>query len=663
MHRSVMLASVIIALSACDTSPSNNTPTHHPSADNAGFTAATEATRQHQQAVRAALDLQQQDDWQQARRGQLASADDFSAHLPSGERIWDRAAYQFISGEAPDSVNPSLWRQAGLNNLSGLFEVVPGIYQLRGMDLANMTLIEGKQGWIVVDPLTSAETAQAAFELAMQHLPQRPISAVLFTHSHIDHFGGINGLFPQFALSNDIPIVAPHGFMHEATIENIVAGSAMSRRASFMYGKQLPRTTRGHIGSGLGKSPAFGHFGIIEPSHSIDDSTEAMIIDGVTFEFQYTPDSEAPAEMTFYLPEYNAFCGAELVSRTQHNLYTLRGAKVRDALKWNGYIEQARQRFSQAHVYFGSHHWPIWGKDAIQQFLIGQRDTYKFIHDQSVRLMNNGATADEIAQQLQLPQSLAQQFSNRGYYGTVKHNAKAVYQFYMGWYNGNPAHLDPIPRVEAASRYVALAGGDEAVLQNAQQAFEQGDYRWAAELLNHLVFAQPGHQEAKQWLARSYDQLGYQAESGPWRDAYLTGAYELRHGASQKNLDLRQMKSVFLHTPVSHFFTSMATRLKAEEADDTNLAVAIHFSDLQQSYRLWIENSVLHHQPIDEANDVDARLTLSHALFIDLLIGNAGIKDVLLSDDIHSDGNHWDLIKFFSLFEKPNQHFAIVTPE
>ena len=636
-------------LSACDSSPNTL----------AGDGASASTVAANQQLAQQ-LPLTDQRDFEQAHRGFIAKPETLEVRNDKGEVIWRMADYDFVQGDAPASVNPSLWRQAKLNNIHGLFKVQDGIYQLRGFDLSNMTLIEGDSGWIVVDPLTAKETAQFAMDFAMQHLPQKPVSAVLFTHSHIDHFGGVLGLIDR-AANNDIPVIAPHGFLEEATSENIIAGPAMTRRASYMYGRELVRNAQGHVGSGLGKGPAFGTFGIIEPNVLIDQTGHEMTIDGVPFIFQYTPESEAPAEMTFYLPQHKAFCGAELVSRNMHNLYTLRGAKVRDARKWSAYIDQARELFADADSYFASHHWPIWGQQQIQAFLSGQRDTYKYIHDQTVRHLNNGLTAGEIAARLQLPDSLAQNFSNRGYYGTLKHNSRAVYQGYMGWYDGNPAHLDPLPESETASRYVQLAGGSLALFRQAETAFQQGDYRWAAELLNHLVFADPGHSSGRQLLARSYQQLGFQAESGPWRDVYLSAAQELLQGVSDNAIDISKMKDVLMQSPVSNFFDSMSVRLKAEQADEFQ-SLVIHFTDLNESHYLWIENAVLHHRPVRASDSSELRLNVSHELFVDMLLGSAGLKQTLLSDELSVDGSVLELIRFFTLFEKPETNFNLVTP-
>jgi alkyl sulfatase BDS1-like metallo-beta-lactamase superfamily hydrolase len=637
-----------------------------------GNTEPSSFTLAAQQDVLEQLPLADQQDFKDANRGLIASLSPLkTASLRESETfVWDRPAYDFIKGDAPNSVNPSLWRQAKLNNINGLFEVTNGVYQLRGFDLSNMTLIRGKNGWIIVDPLTAKETAATAFQFAMQQFAARGdneqrISAIIFTHSHIDHFGGVLGILSADDIQRlNIPVVAPLGFMEEATSENMIAGTAMSRRAVFMYGKNLPRNERGHVDSGLGKGPAFGEFSIVAPNTLVGKTVTELTLDGVNFQFQYTPESEAPAEFTFYLPQLKAFCGGEVVSRNMHNLYTLRGAKVRDALKWSGYIEEMRQLYDGADIYFASHHWPMWGRDRIQEFLKQQRDTYKYIHDQTVRLMNKGKTPGDIAEELQLPESLAQAFSSRGYYGTVKHNARAVYQGYLGWYDANPAHLDPLPNIERAKSYVALAGGADKLIAEARRAMDKGNYRWASELLNHLVFAQPDNALAKELLAANYDQLGYQAESGPWRDVYLTGALELRHGTPEKGINIATMKDMLLLTPIENFFDSMAVRLKAEDATDKDWHIRLHFTDLKETYLLWLENSVLHHaKETNSESDVNATLNLTHPLFASMLTGEAGLKDTLFSDDLSVDGSRIDLVRFFSLFEKPATSFAIVTPE
>ncbi len=609
------------------------------------------------------LPLDDQQDFADATRGLIASQKPLQVKNADGKVLWDMEKYAFIDGAAPDSVNPSLWRQAKLNNIHGLFEVTPGIYQLRGFDLANITLIQGKTGWILVDPLTTAPTARNALAFAREQLGDQKISAIIFTHSHIDHFGGIDGVLSD-SEREQLQVIAPEGFMEEASSENILAGPTMQRRAQYMYGSRLERSATGHVDTGLGKQPPFGgDIGILAPTHIVSQTGQTLTVDGVEIVFQYTPASEAPAEMTFYIPQLKAFGGAEVVSHTLHNLYTLRGAKVRDALKWSGYIDEAITLFGQeAEVYFGSHHWPIWGKERINDFLKSQRDSYKYIHDQTLRMANAGYTPKEIAAELKLPSTLAKNFANRDYYGTVSHNAKAVYQAYFGWYDGNPANLNPLPPAEAGAAYVEAIGGADKVLNIAQQSFDKGQYRWTAELLNHLVFAQPDNQSARELLAKTYDQLGYQAESGPWRDVYLTGAYELRNGPPTKVTNLGEIARLLEETPLPLFFASMAASLNGPRADGKQLLVNFNFTDLKENHVLQVENAVLHHRIAAPVAGADATVNLTKPLFLKLVTGGAGLKDTLLSDELSIEGSRLSLLEFFQLLDKPQGNFNIIEP-
>jgi alkyl sulfatase BDS1-like metallo-beta-lactamase superfamily hydrolase len=599
-------------------------------ADTQGHSAPSSFTVDINRNVSRALPISDQQDFEDARRGFIATGKDVVVIDAGGAEVWNLPAYDFIQGDAPASVNPSLWRQASLNKINGLFKVTDRVFQVRGYDLSNMSIIEGDTGWIIVDPLTSQETAAAALALAQEHLGVKPIVAVIFTHSHIDHFGGVFGVISEEQYrAGEVRIIAPEGFMDEATSENIIAGIAMGRRAIYMYGRDLARSKRGHVGSGLGKGPAFGTFGIIEPTEIIDSTPQEKTIDGLRFVFQNAPASEAPAELTFGLPELGAYCGAEVATRTMHNLYTLRGTKIRDALKWSGYIDEMMNLAARADVYFASHHWPVWGQARINAYMEQQRDTYKFIHDQTVRMFNNGLTPREIAEQLELPESLERGFANRGYYGTVKHNAKAVYQGYLGWYDANPANLDSLPPVEAGRRYVELAGGAEALLDKARAAYDEGEYRWAAELLNHLVFAQSDNASAKALLANTYDQLGYQAESGPWRDVYLAAAYELRHGVPDQMVDMATMTDVLKRTPMDKFFQSMSVRLDAEKAKGVEMAVAINLIDLDQTYLLSVKNSVMRHRQAQQPVESNASLQLTRDLFVRMLTGDVDLRETL----------------------------------
>jgi len=633
------------------------------SMDDHGFSVPTKQTADLNAAVEKDLPLNDDQDFEDARRGFIASDPHLKVESPDTGIIWDQTAYTFMEGKAPPSANPSLWRQARLNNIHGLFKVTDGVYQLRGFDLANMTLIEGKNGWIVVDPLTSKETAARAWAFALEYLPQKPIAAIIFTHSHIDHFGGSTGILsPEEATASNTRIIAPDGFMEEAVSENIIAGIAMSRRALYMYGSRLPRSERGHIGTGLGKEPAMGSISILAPTEIITRTPEEKVIDGVRFVFQNVPASEAPAELTFYLPDLKTFCGAEIASHCLHNLYTLRGTKVRDALKWSGYIDEAIKLFSEADIFFGVHHWPIWGNERVVDFLKKQRDVYKYIHDQTVRMANAGMTPREISAELEFPESMQTTFANRGYYGTLSHNAKAVYQFYFGWYDGNPAHLNPLPPLESAARYIAFMGGADSVLAKAQDSFDKGEYRWTAEVLNHLVFTEPDNKQARDLLARTYDQLGYVAESGPWRDVYLTGAYELRHGGPEKGLDISAAMELLQQTPISNLLDSMSVRLNGPAADGKNLMINLIFTDLDQSYVLHLENAVLHHKISPPDARANATLEITQEMFLNMATNTADIEDFLFSDDIELNGSKIDLIRFFALLDRPKGTFNIVTP-
>ncbi|MEK6806708.1 MAG: alkyl sulfatase dimerization domain-containing protein [Pseudomonadota bacterium] len=649
----ILLALCAICLIACGKTQEG--------ADADGFTAPTDVTVKANTRVAEELPLADQQDFEDAQRGLIASEPELKIEGPSGI-IWDLPSYDFIKSDAPSSANPSLWRHARLNNFHGLFKVADGIYQLRGYDVSNMSIIEGKTGWIVVDPLTAKETAARATTFARQHLGNKPIVAVIYSHSHADHFGGVQGfLSVEQVPRQKVRIIAPAGFMEEATSENILVGPAMTRRSMYMYGRDLPRSVRGHIDTGVGKAVAYGNLGVLEPTEIIERTGQELTIDGVRIVFQNVPSSEAPSEMNLYLPAQKAFLGAEIVTQTLHNLYTLRGAKVRDGLKWANYIDEALHLFPDAEIYFGSHNWPVWGRERVRDYLEKQRDTYKFIHDQTLHLALQGATSNEIAEQLELPEPLRKNFASRGYYGTVSHNAKAVYQFYFGWYDANPANLNPLPPVDAGKKYVEFMGGADAVLEKAQTSFDAGDYRWTAQVLNHLVFANPDNKKASDLLARTYDQLGYQSESAPWRDVYLTGAYELRHGATKTGIDLALSLDMLRHVPAPRFLDAMAAALNAKAAEGKRLTVNLVLTDLKESYVLNVSNSVLHHHAGMDSK-ADATLSLTQDLYLKMLIGKLSLKDLLMTDDLKVQGSRIDLVRFFSLFEPADTKFNIVTP-
>jgi len=559
-----------------------------------GFAGAQTAPKPAEPAtVRANADFAATLPWadkqafEDARRGLIAG---IPGHVIAGSGpapAWNMAAYDFLSGEAPPTVNPSLWRQAQLNAISGLFKVTDGIYQLRGLDLANMTIVEGKTGLIVIDPLLTAETAKAGLELYYQHRPKRPVVAVIYSHGHADHFGGVKGVTSdEEVAAGRVRIYAPDGFMETAIAENIIAGNAMSRRAAYQFGALLPPGPMGHVDTGLGKALSRGALTLIPPTDVITAKAPNQEIDGVPIEFILAPGSEAPAEMMMYFPQQRVLDTAEVTTQHMHNVYTIRGAEVRDANKWSGYISDVRERFAgpaaRADTLIMSHHWPVYGPAGVDHFLVVQRDLYKFIHDQTVRLLNEGWTPGDIAETLKLPASLEREWTAHGYYGTLRHNARAIYQKYLGWYDANPAHLNPLPQSEEAKKQIEYMGGMDAVTAKARADYAKGEYRWVASVMSQAVFADPTNQAARQLAADALEQLGYQAEAGTWRGAYLTGAQELRKGVPKvqppSTLNADTLKAVNLEL----FFDFLGVRLNAAKAEGKRLVLNWNFTDTKQ---------------------------------------------------------------------------------
>ncbi len=604
-------------------------------------------------------------DFELVGKGFIATLED-PIHNDRNRVVYDQNAYSFIRPdmEAPDSVNPSLWRQSSLLSKGGLFKVIEGIYQVRGFDISNVTFIEGETGWIVVDPLLSQETAAAALGLVNRELGKKPVKAIIYTHSHADHFGGVRGIVDEKDVdAGKIQIYAPKGFMEEVVSENILVGNSMSRRASYMYGNLLEKSPVGDVGAGLGMTISTGLITLIPPTHTIDDGVETVTIDGVELIFQNTPGAEAPAEMLFYIPKFKALCAAENINGTMHNVYTLRGAKVRDALKWSKYINETIQLFgNRTDVIFGSHHWPRWGKESSLNYLKKQRDLYRYIHDQTVRLINHGHTAREIAEQIRLPDSLDKAFWNRGYYGTLKHNSRAVYQFYLGWYDANPANLDRLPPEEVAHRYVDAIGGMDRLMQVADLAYREGDYRWAAELLSHAVFAQPESGSAKELLANSFEQLGYQSESGPWRNFYLSGAKELRLGVAKSAAVNTVTADMIGAMSLESLFDLIAIRLNPELSEGQIFTINFVFTDSDLKATLALENSVLNHSIGVHSSEQDLLLVLSSSIFKQIVLGLSDINDSVEKGEVERQGDVSVLANLFSMLDKFDTKFNIVTP-
>jgi len=599
---------------------------------------ATSATLAAQAALLASLPAEDGVDFERARRGFIDTLPDARVETARGGVAWDLSPFDFQGGgaPAPDTVNPSLWRLAQLNLNHGLYRVTEGIYQVRGFDLSNITFVEGNEGFIVVDPLTSAEPAAAALALMRKHRGDKPVSAVIYTHSHVDHFAGVRGIVTDDDVADGrVRVIAPAGFLAEAVSENVLAGNAMGRRATYMYGALLHRGPRGHVDSGLGKAVSSGQVNLIAPTESISKTGTRLTLDGVEIVFQVTPGTEAPAEMNFFFPRHRALCMAENCTCQLHNLYTPRGAQVRDAKAWSFYIDEAIDLFAdQSEVLFASHHWPRWGKADQVAFLEKQSDLYKFIHDQTLRLANHGLTPLEIAEQVKLPPSLADEWHTRSYYGTISHNTKAVYQRYLGWFDGNPANLHKHPPEAAARRYVDAIGGADAVLAKGRAAFDAGDYRWVAELVNHLVFADPDNMEARNLQADALEQLGYQAESGPWRDFYLTGAQELRL-VRPKATTPRQGATGQLRTlPADQLLDSLSVRLNGDTIGRAQPAMLLTFTDADETFSLKVRNGVLHHRP---AKPSETAIRLSRNTLVDLVVGDrtleAAVTDGLIEGD------------------------------
>ncbi|MEV4894797.1 alkyl sulfatase dimerization domain-containing protein [Nonomuraea sp. NPDC055795] len=591
-------------------------------------------------------------DFSDAGRGFIATAAETKITGESGAVVWDLEWYAFLDGDCPDTANPSLWRQSQLCAKHGLFEVAEGIYQVRGFDLSNISFIEGESGVIVVDPLLSAECAAAALKLYREQRGDRPVTAVIYTHSHADHFGGVRGVVPEGA---DIPIIAPSGFLEHAVAENVYAGTAMNRRAIYMYGAELAKGPAGQIGAGLGQTTSTGTISLIEPNLSITETGQEETVDGVRIVFQLTPGTEAPAEMNFSLPDRRALCMAENATHNLHNILTLRGAMVRDPRVWAGYLTEAIELFAgRSDVLFASHHWPTWGTEALTTFLTQQRDLYAYLHDQTLRMLNQGYNGAEIAEMFQLPPALERSWHARGYYGSVSHNVKAIYQRYMGWFDGNPAHLWELPAEESASKHVEFMGGAQAILPKAKAAVDAGELRWAAQVLNYVVFDDPDNTDARELLAKVYDTLGHGAENGPWRNFYLQGAAELRGDKADASLDSAS-PDVARALSVEQIFDSIAIRIDGPRAWDTRLTIDCAFTDLQQTVRLRLANGVLVQTHQDDGISADLTLTLTKPQLLGMIATHS-------HDGVRSEGDPQALITLLGLLDTPDRDFNIVTP-
>jgi len=611
-----------------------------------------------------ALPFNDRADFDDANRGFIATVPDGTIPGPGGKPAWDNNQYDFLKNEqAPPTVNPSLWRQARLNAINGLFKVTDRVYQVRGLDISNMTIIEGDTGLILIDPVLTNETAKAALELYLKNRPAKPVVAVIYTHSHADHFGGGKGVITEEdAKSGKVKVIAPDRFMDYAVAENTIAGNAMGRRAQYQFGSALPVGERGQIDTGLGKALARGTASLIPPNDLIKQTYETRTIDGVEIEFHLAPSSEAPSEMLMYFPHFKMLNMAEDATHNMHNLYTIRGAEIRDGRLWSRYVSDAIERYGdKTEIEIAQHHWPMWGKERIVSFLKKQRDLYKFIHDQSVRLLNHGLTPTEISEQLKLPPALASDWASRGYYGTLSHNAKAVYQFYLGWYDANPADLNPLPRAEEAKKQVEYMGGANAVIKRARDDFKAGQYRWVARVTSQLVFADPSNNEARELGADALEQLGYQSEAATWRNAYLLGAYELRNGVAPQP-SAASRADLLKGVTIDLAFDFLGVRLNAPKAEGKHIVVNWTFTDLNESHVMNLENSALTHTSGKLSDKPDVSLTLTRAALDAITLKQRTFADSIQSGDIKLSGDQTKLRELFGLFDEFSTGFEIVEP-
>ncbi|MFD7082632.1 alkyl/aryl-sulfatase [Streptomyces sp. NPDC059918] len=631
---------------------------------NAGSADAEAVVAEANGAVRRGAAFEDTRDLENERRGFLGTVGEGAVRDAEGRVVWDLDAYGFLDRDCPPTAHPGLWRQSRLARGHGLFEVVPGIYQVRGFDLSNMTVVEGERGILVIDPLISTETAAAALALYRRHRGERPVTGVLYTHSHADHFGGVKGVISVEEAAAGVPVLAPEGFLGHAVSENVYAGTAMSRRATYMYGSALPKGPRGQIGSGLGPTTSTGTVTLIPPTLSVTRTGQCETVDGIRMVFQLTPGTEAPAELNIHFPDHAALCTAENATHTLHNLLTLRGAQVRDPHAWARYLTETVQLFGAAtDVVFASHHWPVWGREDALAFLSEQRDLYAYLHDQTLRMINQGLTGPEIAEEMRLPPALERAWHTHGYYGSVSHNAKAVYQRYMGWFDGNPARLWAHPPTEAATRYVDFMGGADEVLRRARQSYAQGDFRWVAEVVGHVVFADPGHAEARALQADALEQLGYGSENGTWRNFFLTGAHELRHGPVGTSATTASEDLINTLT-LDQLFDSLAIRVDGPSSWDADVTVRWRFTDGRDPSTLRLKNGVLTHVRGlgPAAGEPDVEISLDEPALRALLLGRAALADLVARGRAEVSGDPARLAELTAHLTEPDPDFAIVTP-
>jgi alkyl sulfatase BDS1-like metallo-beta-lactamase superfamily hydrolase len=629
---------------------------------------ASEATKAANAAVLKELPFNNKQAFEDSKRGFIAPLENNGlVKNAKGEVIWDLPKFDFLAGDkpAPDTVNPSLWRQAQImQHFTGLFEVTEGVYQVRGLDLSNITFIEAPEGVIVMDPLISAETAKAGLDLYRKHRGDKPVVAVIFSHSHLDHYGGVMGVISHEDIeSGKVKIYAPEGFTEAALNENVIGGNRQTRLSGYQYSMLVERSPTGNMTSGLGLDTSKGTVTFAVPTNVITEPVQKETIAGLDFEFMLAPDTEAPAEMFFYIPKYKALPTAEDAVHNQHNVYSLRGAKVRSAYNWAKYLKEANERWGdEAEVLYAPHHWPIWGKEHISEHLTKQSAAYKFINDQSIRLANSGYDMIEAAEMLELPKALQQEWSLRGYYGTTNHNVKAAIDKQFGWYNGNPATLHPLPRVPAAKRYVEYMGGADAVLEKAKADFDKGDYRWVMQVLMQVVYADPSNMEARNLMADASEQLGYQSEAGTWRGWYLSAAKDLREGVKQMPVLGFASPDTVAAMPLELFFDYLSIRLDGPKAEGKTIRFNLDFPDTKDKYLLVVQYGVLQYHKDQLADDANVSLTLDRATLNDIIGGKLKVEQGITNGKIKLDGEPKKFEEFVGLLDTFDPWYQVVMP-
>lgn len=627
--------------------------------------AATETTRKVNASLLQQLPFADKSDFEHAHKGFIAPLPTELIKTADGTPVWDPQKYGFIKegADAPPTVNPSLWRQSQLITISGLFQVTEGIYQVRNLDLSNMTIIEGAEGITIVDPLISTETAKIGLDLYYKNRGQKPVKAVIYTHSHVDHYGGVRGVVSEADVkAGKARIYAPEGFMEAAVSENVMAGTAMSRRAAYMYGNLLAPGEKGQVGAGLGTTTSSGTVTLLPPTNIITRTGQKEKIDGLTYEFLLAPGSEAPSEMLWYIEEKKAIEASEDCTHTLHNTYSLRGAKIREPLPWSKYLNQALVMWGgKAEVMFAQHHWPAFGNADVVKLLRSQRDLYRYINDETLRRVNKGETMREIADNFKLPDALALTFANRGYYGSVYHNVAATYVLYLGWFDGNPATLHELPPVQASKQYVAFMGGAAAVLAKARQSYSRGEYRWVAQVVNHVVFADPANQAARNLQADALEQLGYQAENGPWRNFYLTGAKELREGVKKLPTPNTASPDAVKAMSMDMFLDFLSVRLNREKAATARAVINLDFGEAGK-YVIEQENGVLNHTADTQSATADATVTLTRDTFNRIVLQETTLSAAATSGNVTITGNRAKVDELVAQLETFDLWFNIVTP-